>query len=422
MSRLWRMLLIAALVCGLLPAAPALADVTLPPNCQEIDPDLNPSTPEIYLVCLPLAVPPQFDVVVFAHGYVPPGAPMTKYYEQLQLSDGQFLPLVANGLGYVYASTSYHKNGLAVKEGLADTVQLVQWLKGAYPGRVRYVYLIGASEGGLITTLAAEKYPQAFNGGLALCGPIGDFRSQLNYWGDFRVLFDYFYPDVLPPTAVNIPASAIAQWETVLAPQIAGLIGNPANQHTTEQLLKTSRAPIDLANPGPTAVETTVGILSYNILATNEGKLELGGQPFDNRLKWYVGSDNDVKLNGLNGVQRFRAQLPLSSLLDIQRNYQTTGKLAMPLVTMHTTGDPIVPYWHETLYNAKALFGGSVLKHVNIPVLRYGHCNFKTQEALVGFALMVRMATGKLPEGIATVLNTPELQKGYADLMQQYQP
>ena len=97
--------------------------------------------------------------------------------------------------GYAFATTSYRKNGLAVKEGLADIVDLVEVFKTQLAKQsTGRVYVIGASEGGLIATLAAEKYSKTFCGGLALCGPIGDFRGQLNYWGDFRVLFDYFYP------------------------------------------------------------------------------------------------------------------------------------------------------------------------------------------------------------------------------------
>ena len=33
---------------------------------------------------------------------------------------------------------------------------------------------------------------------LALCGPVGDFAGQIDYLGDFRVLFDYFFPGVIP--------------------------------------------------------------------------------------------------------------------------------------------------------------------------------------------------------------------------------
>jgi pimeloyl-ACP methyl ester carboxylesterase len=417
MSRLLRIVLIVVLSVGLLPTVPVAADPALPPSyCVEV-----PQSPsEIYLVCVPPDWTGPFDVVVFAHGYVPPSAPPTQYYEQLMLPGDQFLPNLANGLGYGFISTSYRKNGLAVKEGLADTLQLIEWFKTASPwaGRVGRVYLIGASEGGLITTLAAEK-SSPIVGGLALCGPIGNFHSQINYWGDFRVLFDYFYPGVLPPTAIDIPSDVMQNWETVYVPQIAGLIGNPANQPITAQLLKTSRAPIDPANPG-TAIETTVGILSYNVFATNEGKVELGGQPFDNKYRWYSGSNNDWMLNGSKGVARFRADL--TALLEISRYYQTSGKLKVPLVTIHTLGDPIVPYWHETLYNAKVLFGGALLKHLNIPINRYGHCTFTADEALAGFAILNYMVTGKAPFKVDEVLPTLELRQGYANLLEQYQP
>jgi hypothetical protein len=42
-----------------------------------------------------------------------------------------------------------------------------------------------------------------------------------------------------------------------------------------------------------------VGILSYNVFATNEARDELGGQPFDNMDTTYVGSADDAALNGL---------------------------------------------------------------------------------------------------------------------------
>jgi pimeloyl-ACP methyl ester carboxylesterase len=204
------------------------------------------------LICVPPNWADPFDVVVFAHGYVPPGASMTQYYEQLTLSDGQFLPNLANGLGYAFISSSYTKNGLAVKEGLADTLRLIDAFKSQFPQTGR-VYLIGASEGGLITTLAAEQQTP-IDGGLALCGPIGSFRGQINYWGDFRVLFDYFYRQALPSSPVRIPPGVMVNWEHLYVPRIAGLIGNLDNQLTTLQLLNTSGAPFDPANPS-TAID-----------------------------------------------------------------------------------------------------------------------------------------------------------------------
>jgi len=79
-------------------------------------------------------------------------------------------------------------NGLAVRQGLADVVDLVN-IFNAIKGPVQKVYLVGASEGGLITTLGVERHPDVFSGGLAVCGPIGSFPLQVNYIGDFRVVF-----------------------------------------------------------------------------------------------------------------------------------------------------------------------------------------------------------------------------------------
>jgi pimeloyl-ACP methyl ester carboxylesterase len=417
--------LIVVLVGGLLPAAPlAAGDESplsngLPPYtyCQEFAGLGN----EIYLVCVPPDWTGPFDVVVFAHGYVAPALPPTQYYEQLWLPGDVFLPYLVNAQGYAFISTSYTKNGLAVKEGLNDVKRLIAWFKELSPwvGRPQNAYLIGASEGGLITTLAAEKGAPIV-GGLALCGPVGDFRSQINYWGDFRVLYDYFFPAACYPT-IQIPNSPIDINEAVVWPNWDAMsqgivLAVTTDTAATQQLLATSRAPIDPADP-LSVVSTTVGILSYNVYATNEAKVELNGQPFDNRFKWYFGSANDRLLNAR--VQRFPAELSYAALLDISRNYQTTGKLKVPLVTMHTTGDPIVPYWHETLYNAKALLGGSVFKHLNIPIVRYGHCAFTAQESLAAFAVLHYMVTGHLSEKAPSDL-APAAQEEYQKLIEQF--
>ena len=61
---------------------------------------------------------------------------------------------------------------------------------------------------------------------------------------------------------------------------------------------------------------------------------------------------------------------------------------------MHAFGDPIVPYWHEKIYNAKSPSGRSAPPHINIRIDSYGHCTFTTQEAMTAFATLVGMVTG----------------------------
>ena len=51
-----------------------------------------------------------------------------------------------------------------------------------------------------------------FSSGLAACGPVGTFSGQVNYVGDFRVLFDYFFPEVIPGSAIDIPFYVVKDW------------------------------------------------------------------------------------------------------------------------------------------------------------------------------------------------------------------
>ncbi len=242
-----------------------------------------------------------------------------------------------------------------------------------------------------MTTLAVEQYPDEFAGGVATCAPNGDFRKQINYWGDFRVVFDYFFPGVMPGTAVSEPNPSDTLWNNEILPSIYGAIA--ASPSKTKQLLKVTKAPIDLTDPQTSTGATVEGILWYSYFATQDGQDTLGGQPFDNRHKLYTGSSNDRLLNRL--VDRFNASP--AALKTIQAYYQTTGNLTVPLVTLHTTGDPIVPVWHQALYTAKVVQQHKLKELVPLTVVRYGHCNFTQTEAVASFYLMVLKSGGTIP-------------------------
>jgi hypothetical protein len=68
------------------------------------------------------------------------------------------------------------------------------------------------------------------------------------------------------------------------------------------------------------------------------------------------------------------------ALAELEAHYQTTGRPLVPLVTIHTTKDQTVPYWHETLYRAKIVANNRTPRHDLIPVDRYGHCAFTLPE------------------------------------------
>jgi len=402
-----RLILVVVVLLASLPALPAQATGAT----STCEPDRRQASGAIYRICMPGPGRWNGDLVVYAHGYVAFNVPVGIPEDQLGLPGGPSIPEIVNKLGFAFATTSYSTNGLAVRQGVEDLRELVDIFKATH-GRPDRVYLVGASEGGIVTTLAVEKFPDVFDGGLAACGPIGDFRKQINYWGDFRVVFDYFFPGLIPGSPVHVPPEVIEQWDTVYRPRLSAAI--QSNPSATNQLLRVTRAPTDRRDPA--SVEATIlGLLWYNVFATNDGVAKLGGQPFDNLNRRYTGSDNDTLLN--RRVQRFRADP--AAVNEIEAHYQTSGRLVSPLVTLHTTGDPVVLYGHEPLYRMKVLSNGSSARHSNLPVIRYGHCNFKIIEVLVGFALLVLKVTGRELSGVESVLPDAEAQAEFLRLARQ---
>lgn len=386
-QRHWLRIVLALLMAALpLLAAPLASSPVLASSPAQEPPDPErpnacsegvQSSGALYQVCVPESGWND-DLVVYAHGYV-------SITETLRLppESSQIQPVV-NSLGYAYATTSYSVNGLAIKDGMADLLDLVE-IFAAQHATVNRVYLVGFSEGGLITTLLTEQHPEVFDGGLAMCGPYGNFNGQVEHFGDFRIVFDYFFPALLPDSPISIPQSLIDQWSSY-AITVKQAVSDPLNAGAVEQLLAVTGAAYDLLVPS-TITETVEGLLWYNVFATNDATLKLGGQPFDNQSRTYSGSLDDAALNA--GVARFSASA--AARQEIDAFYQTSGKLSVPLVTMHTTGDPIVPYWHLPLYRSKTFLADNIALNYPITVQRYGHCSFTTFEILSAFNQMVAL-------------------------------
>lgn len=330
----------------------------------------------VYRICMPN----NWDgkrLAVYTHGYVSPTEPIAIPENQLQGLD-QLL----NFLGYAFAMSSYSTNGLAVEEGIADTLDVIDVFAEIH-GQPGEVIIVGVSEGGLIATLSLEQYPQVYRGGIAACGPIGGFAGQVNYLGDLRVLFDYFFPTVMPPTPVDIPQSLMDNWETgYYTDTVRPAITNPANAGKVTQLLATANAPYDADDEDASKEQTIRRLLWYNVYATNDGIQKLSGQPFENADRVYSGSDDDSALNDpATGAERFTADQ--SALDAIAAGYNPTGLLHTPLVTLHTDDDEVVPYWHVIRYGEKVEAQGSQAFYTHIGVEnRYGHCQFETTEVL----------------------------------------
>jgi hypothetical protein len=359
--------------------------VTLAAQCTSAPPLLGAYAgvdgPAQYVVAMPSpASCYNGRMIFFAHGYVVPGSPAGTWLSQLALPDGTSLPAFVNQLGFGFAASSFSKDGLAIPEGVKDTLGLVSVVQGLGIPVQKY-FVTGVSEGGLVAVKALETDP-IYKGGIAVCAPIGSFQQEVNYLGDVRVLFDYFFPGVLKTgtpgeSAIAIPPALQLNWFTTYKPNVLkALASNPL---ATLQLLSAGNIPVGLsfANAGESITEA----LQYSVFATNDSRATLKGNAYDNLTRVYRGSFNDARLNAL--IARFSADP-----VDL-RPYETTGLLKDPLVTLHTLADPIAPIGQEVLYTAKARANQSLSELVQIPALAYGHCNVTATETATALYLML---------------------------------
>jgi pimeloyl-ACP methyl ester carboxylesterase len=322
--------------------------------------------------------------VVWAHGFQDADEPVSIPEDQLCGPDF-CIPDLITAQGFAFATNSYSKTGLAVLQGKADVLDLVRIFATTH-GRPARVYVVGASEGGLIAALAVEQHPDVFSAGVSTCGPIGSFPAQINYFGDARVLFDVFFPGVIPGDPFNPPAALVANWRTYYETTVKPLVFSPARRGALDQWVAVAKLPFDPANRLATLDVSVRDALRYPVINIKDATQTLGGFPFDNRTRWYTGSSNDFLLN--LAVRRVGAS-PVA-VRAMNTLYATTGRLRRPLITMHTTLDQQVPQWHQQLYTLKTLAAGTLYtRHVPLTIDRYGHCNFNAADAQQALALML---------------------------------
>jgi pimeloyl-ACP methyl ester carboxylesterase len=317
------------------------------------------------------------DWVVYAHGYVAPQEELALPIDELTVN-GQFLPEIVLSLGYGFATTSYSKNGFVIEQAVGDINALVDVLPRLPSTKV---FAVGASEGGLVTTMLVEQHHEKYAGGLSMCGPVAGSHYQIQYVGDFRVVFDYYFPFVFDFGAIDVPETAYELWDGYYTPRIAlTMLFRP---HATNKLFSITGAARDPAQPIATGIETALTLLFYNLSGTNDLIETAGGIVYDNRTVWY-GTRRTWLLNLL--VERVEGDDLAQEYL--RWFYEPTGDLEIPLVAIHNTLDPAVPFEHENIYAGRATPGQFKL----IAVEGYGHCSFTNVEIMDAFLELVFMA------------------------------
>ncbi|HVJ04965.1 MAG TPA: hypothetical protein VM578_04800 [Candidatus Saccharimonadales bacterium] len=342
------------------------------------------------------------QLVLYAHGIVDPQEPLALP------NDTGFLELRAALLaeGFAVGASSFSANGFAIKEGALDTDQLLSRFISV-SGKPTKTLLVGVSLGGAVVLDLAERFPQKYDGVLPMCGLIGGSPLEVEYVGNARVLFNYFFPNVIPGTMLHTP---LQDYD----PFTPGNVGFNVALALANGFTPTALNPI----PPTVQLATTLGLEAATPTEILSGLLEVLGfdvrfvndllirthlaSPYDNRFIWYTGSLNDRALNA--GVERVTGTVEGFEYLF--RYYQPTGRVRIPTVTLHTTRDPLVPFWHEQVYHLLATQQHRDELLVQQSVNRFGHCEFAAPEVFNAFTgLVTWVNAGKKPSGGDVTVN-----------------
>jgi pimeloyl-ACP methyl ester carboxylesterase len=272
------------------------------------------------------------------------------------------------GQNFAVAMSGYAAGGWAIEEAVQDTQALRRYFVKKY-GAPKETYVTGHSMGGFLTMMLMERFPNDYDGGLALCGPLASADwFMTRYLFDVRVVFDYFFPELLPPPD-KVPAN-YAMGPVTDQKILAALDASPAAADAFRRF------------SGLRNNKEAAGTLAFYTYILKELQQRAGGNPFDNRNTIYEHTPDDNALN--DAVKRYAADPRAAEY--VRTWYTPTGRLTRPMLAIHTTYDPLVPPAVTNMYSTMAQQAGSSPWFVQQYVKRSGHCAITPEETARGLS------------------------------------
>lgn len=315
------------------------------------------------------------SLVIFCHGYQGPG--LVRYDEKTPLMP--WMPLFLQQ-GYAIARSGYAEAGAAIQPAALDTEMLRRYFVRKH-GKPERIYLMGFSMGGFIATLLMETMPGTYDALLAGCTAPGAGGLMFQRLFDLRAVFDYYFPSALPaPNAV--PADFRTEIATVM--KLLALLQSQPEKAAAVRQYAQIRNDKDLVN----AVMLVTTILG-------ELRQRATGNAFDNQDTLYSGTPDDDAVNA--GVARYAAD-PAAVQHLASMAYWPTGRLAGPMLALHTTYDPLIPPSFVNYYATIASAAGSRQNYAQRIVKGTGHCAFRPEDVWNAFSDLVEWRkTGRRP-------------------------
>lgn len=397
------MVMVSALTLLLIGAQPALADGSQPlPGYTINNPPLAPlvieGQPSTVLqgvhehAAYDIEVPPRWngELVMWAHGFRgdtrvltvdPPGYGLRqRLLEQ----------------GFAWAASSYYANDYDVRAGTLSTRALAEHFRRTV-GMPSRTFITGVSMGGHITVRSIEQYPGMYDAALPMCGVLGD-----------QELFDYFLDfHLVAQDLADLPAYPIpADYQTAIVPQLKQRVGDQF------------RAIVVNASggdrPGAPAAYAYWRDFLFGLAAPDSGGslAENPGRVGTNLDSVYAPA-SPVDVNA--SVQRVAPADPVARRSHhLSQVPLVTGRIKMPVLSLHNLGDLFVPFSMEQYYQADVARHGRTDLLVQRAIRTVGHCEFSPAE--VGTAwddLVAWQRTGVQPAGDDVITPSVVAAPGY---------
>jgi pimeloyl-ACP methyl ester carboxylesterase len=352
---------------------------------------------------------------LYSHGYVVPGAANPA----LDVGDpvtGAWLL----GHGYALAGSSYATTGWAIAAALPDQIATVDAFDTSF-GTPRQTIAWGHSLGGIITAGLIQDYPRRFSAALPMCGVLSGGVATWNTALDAAFAFQQLIDPSVQVVNITSPAANLAGAEAAAAKAqqtapgrarlalVSALGDTPGWFTPLSPEPAATDYPAQEANQFEWASQVTFPF-AFDFRASLEA--DAGGNPSWNIGVNYV-RDLARSADYPEVVALYKAAgLPLSRDLGtlqgarrivpspravayLARNIAFDGRISMPVLTMHTTGDGLVVPENEQAYRAvvQAAGRGGLLQQVFVH--RAGHCAFTPAETITAVqSLLNRLATG----------------------------
>ncbi|GGW97890.1 alpha/beta hydrolase [Streptomyces malachitofuscus] len=298
-----------------------------------------------------IAIPERWNrsLVVHAHGGPDLGAESDPERSVEDLDRWQ----VVVDQGYAWAGSSYRRGGYGTRMAAADTENLRRLFAREF-GPPRRTYLHGQSWGGNVAAKAVETYGGAngpYDGALLTNGVLGGGSRGYDYRVDLRVVYQYYCRNLPRPGEPQYPlwqglrpASTLTTSGMRARLQECTGYASPPEERTVLQ----QRNLDDILAVTGIPERTLESHLRFSVFTFRDiVHQRLGDRnPFTNEGVRYSGSHDDEALNA--GVERFTADP--SAERDLSYDSDLTGKVRIPVLTLHAKDDPTAFVEHDAAY------------------------------------------------------------------------